>query len=73
MKMNQLKNTVTEMKNMLEGINSRSIKEQHENIKHTDIHIIGVSEKEEREKGAENLLEEIIVERFPNVEKETDT
>ena len=43
-----------------------------DNIKHTNIHIIGVSEREEKEKGAENLFEEIIDENFPKLGKETN-
>jgi len=38
------------------------------NIKHTNIHIIGVSEGEE--KGSEKIFEEIIAENFSNMEKE---
>ena len=40
------------------------------NIKHTKIHIIGVPEREETEKGPEKISEEIIVGNFPNMEKE---
>lgn len=32
--------------------------------------VIGVQEIEEREKGAESLFKEIILENFPNLEKE---
>jgi len=39
-------------------------------IKHTNIQIIGVPEEEERKKGYEKNFEEIIVENFPNMEKE---
>ena len=39
-------------------------------IKHTNIRIIGVSEKEEKKKGNEKLYEEIIAENFPNMGKE---
>ena len=39
-------------------------------IKHTNIQIIGVSEEEEKKKGYEKIFEEIIVENFPNMEKE---
>ena len=35
-------------------------------IKRTNIHIIGVPEGGEKEKGAEKILEEIIAENFPN-------
>ena len=41
-----------------------------ENIKHTNILIIGVPEEEEKNKGYEKIFEEIIVENFPNMEKE---
>ena len=37
------------------------------------IHIIGVPEGEEREKGPEKIFEEIIVENFPNMGKEIAT
>ena len=40
-----------------------------DNIKHTKIAIIGVPE-EEKKKGYEKIFEEIIVENFPNMEKE---
>ena len=39
-------------------------------IKCTNIQIIGVPEEEEKKKGYEKLFEEIIVENFPNMEKE---
>ena len=41
-----------------------------DNIKHINIHIIGVPEGEEREKRAENRFEVIIAETFPNLGKE---
>ena len=41
-----------------------------DNIKHTNIWIIGVPEEEEKNKGYEKIFEEIIVENFPNMEKE---
>ena len=40
-------------------------------IKHTNIHIKGIPE-EKREQGIENLLEGIMMENFPNPEKEID-
>jgi len=46
-----------------------SLRDLWENIKHTNIQIIGVPE-EEKEKEYEKNFEEIIVENFPNVEKE---
>ena len=40
------------------------------NIKCSNIWITGVPEEEEKRKGYEKFFEEIIVENFPNVEKE---
>ena len=37
----------------------------------TNIHIIRVPEAENRKKGAENLVEEITAENFPDLKKET--
>ena len=96
--------TITEIKNILEGINSRiseaeeqiselrdemveiTSEEQNkvkrmrrtedgfrdlwDNIKRTNIWIIGVPEEEEKKKGYEKIFEEIIVENFPSMEKE---
>ena len=95
-------NTITEIKNTLEGINSRiseaeqtselqfkiveitseeqnkvkrmkrtevSLRDLWDNIKRTNIQIIGVPE-EEKKKGYEKTFEEIIVENSPNLEKE---
>jgi len=95
--------TITEIKNTLEGINSRiseaeewiseledkmveitseeqnkvkrikrtedSLRDLWDKIKWTNIWIIGVPE-EEKNKGYEKIFEEIIVENFPNIEKE---
>ena len=44
-----------------------------DNIKCTNIHIIGVPEGEERQKGPEKIFEEITTKNFPNVGKETFT
>ena len=97
-------NTINEIKNSLEGINSRiteaekqisdledkiveittaeqnkdkgmkriedSLRDLWNNIKRTNIQIIGVSEEEEEKKGTEKIFEEIIVENFPNMGKE---
>ena len=91
-----MNSTITEMKNTLEGINSRiteaeewiselegrmaeiTAKEQNkekrmkrneeslrdfwDNIKCTNIWIIGIPEEEEKKKGSEKIFEEIIVE-----------
>ena len=42
----------------------------HWDIKHTNIQTIGVPEEEDTKKGTEKIFEEIIVENFPNMEKE---
>ena len=42
------------------------------NIKLTNLHIIGIPEREEKEKGIENIFEEIMAENVPNL-KETDS
>ena len=47
-----------------------SLRDFWDNIKHTNIQIIGVPEEEEKKKGYENIFEEIIAENFSNVEKE---
>ena len=46
-----------------------SLRDLSDNIKHTNIRIIGVPE-EEKKKGYEKIFEEIIVANFPIIEKE---
>ena len=46
-----------------------SLRDVWDNIKHTNIWILGVPE-EEQKKGYEKIFEEIIAENFPNMEKE---
>ena len=53
--------------------NEDSLRNLWDNIKHTNIHIIGVLEGEERQKGTEKIFEEIIIKNFPNMGKETAT
>ena len=99
-----MKNTINEIKNSLQGINSRiteakerisdledkiveittaeqnkrkrvkRIEDSHrhlrDNIKHTNIRLIVVTEEEEKKKGTEKIFEEIMVENFPNMGKE---
>ena len=99
-----MNNTINEIKNYLEGINSRiteaeerrsdledkiveittaeqnkekrmkriedSLRDLWDNIKCTNIRIIGVPEEEEKRKGTEKIFEEIIVENFSNMGKE---
>ena len=52
--------------------NKDSLRDLWNNVKHTRVHIIRVPEREEREKGAENIFEDIIAENFPKVEKKID-
>ena len=47
-----------------------SLRDLWDNIKHTNIRIIGVPEEEQKAKGTEKIFEEIIVENFPNMGKE---
>ena len=103
-KQTMMNNTINEIKNSLEGNNSRiteteeqiseledkiveittaeqnkenimkriedSLRDLSDNIKCTNIRIIGVPEEEEKKKGTEKLFEVIIVEHFPNMGKE---
>ena len=99
-----MNSTINEIKNSLEGINSRineaeeqisdledkiveittaeqnkekrmkriedSLRDLWDNIKRTNIQIIGVPEEEEEKKGTEKIFEDIIPENFPNMGKE---
>ena len=47
-----------------------SLRDLWDNIKCTDIRIIGVPEEDEKKKRYEKIFEEIIVENFPHMEKE---
>ena len=51
--------------------NEDSLRDFWDNIKHTNIHIIGVPGGKERAKGPEKIFEEIMAENFPNMGKET--
>ena len=50
--------------------NEESLRDLWDNIKRTNIRIIGVPEGEEREKGTEKIFQEIIAKNFPNIGKE---
>ena len=50
--------------------NEDNLRNHWDNIKCTNIWVIGVLEKEEKKKYAEKILEYIIVENFPSVENE---
>ena len=47
-----------------------SLRDLWDNIKHTNIRIIGVPEEEENKKSTEKTFEEIIVQNFLNMGKE---
>ena len=51
-------------------ITEDSLRDLWDNIKRTNIRIIGVPEEEEKKKRYEKIFEEILVENFPNMEKE---
>ena len=71
----RLKNAKTEMKIPWRDSTAKtedSLNNLQEKLKHTDIHIIGVPEGEEREYGAKNIFKEIMAKKFPNPAKEID-
>ena len=53
--------------------NEDSLRDLWDSIKQTNIHIIGVQDAEEREKGPKKIFEEIVVDNFPNMGKEIVT
>ena len=102
-----MNNAITEIKNTLEGTNSRiteaedrisevedrmveineaernkekrikrnedNLRDLWDNVKCPNIRIIGFPEEEDKKKGHEKILEEIIVENFPKMGKEIAT
>ena len=50
--------------------NEDNLRDLWDNVKHTNIRIIGVPEEEDKDKGYEKILEEIIVENFPKMGKD---
>ena len=52
--------------------NEDSVNSLWDNFHHSNIHIIGVPEGEEKEQEIENLFEKIVKENFPNLMKEVD-
>ena len=44
-----------------------------DNMKHNNIHIIGIPEGEGEEQGIENLFEKVMIENFPNLMREKFT
>ena len=65
--------TATEQNKEKKFLNEDSLREIWDNIKCANIHIKGVLEGEEKEKGLEKVFEDIIVENFVNMRKETLT
>ena len=61
--------TATEQNIGKKKIIKDSLRDLWDNIKCTNIHIIGVLEGEEREKVPPKVFEEIIAENFPNMGK----
>ena len=53
--------------------NEDCLRDLWDNIKHNNLHIIGVPKGEKREKGPEKIFEEIIVKNVPNMGKEIAT
>ena len=104
-KQTEMNNTITKIKNTLEGNNSRiieseewiseledrmveitaedqnkgkrmkriedSLRDLWDNIKCTNIWVVGIPEEEEKKHDTEKIFEEIIVENSPNMGKET--
>ena len=50
--------------------NEDNLRDLWDKVKHLNIQIIGVPKKEDKKKGHEKILGEIIVENFPKLEKE---
>ena len=103
-KQTEMNNTITKIKNTLEGNNSRiieseewiseledrmveitaedqnkakrkkriedSLRDLWDNIKCTNIWVVGIPEEEEKKKDTEKIFEEVIVENSPNMGKE---
>lgn len=53
--------------------NEGTLRDLWDSIKCTDIHTIGVPDGEQKEKGLEKIIEDIIVKNFLNMRKETLT
>ena len=53
--------------------NEDNLRDLWDNVKHPNIQIIDVPEEEDKKKGHKKILEEIMVENFPKMEKEIAT
>ena len=54
-------------------INEDSLRELWDNVKYTNIHIMGCQKEKRKRKGQKKILKEIIAENFPNMGKEPQT
>ena len=65
------KNTQAEQQKEKRNLkNEETLRNIWDNMKHNNIHIMGIPEGEESEQGIENLFEEIMAKNFPNLVKE---
>ena len=53
--------------------NEDNLRDLWDNVKCSNIRIIGIPEEEDKKKGHEKIPEELIVENFPKMEKEIAT
>ena len=53
--------------------NEEGLREMQDNMKHNNIHIIGIPEGEEEEQGIENLSEKVMMKNFLNLMREKVT
>ena len=53
--------------------NEDNLRDLWDNVKHPNIWIIGVPEEQDKKKGHENILEEIMAENIPKMGKEIAT
>ena len=53
--------------------NEEELREMQDIIKHNNICVIGIPEREEEEQGIENVLEKVMMENFPNLMREKVT
>lgn len=60
-----------QQKKRIKKQNEDGLRNIWDNIRHSNIHIIGIPEGEKR-KGAKRISEEIISENFYNLQEETD-
>ena len=53
--------------------NEEGLREMQDNMKHNNIHIIGIPEGEEEQQGIEKVFEKVMMENFPNLMREKVT